>query len=186
MIKSEYDIDWLLKLRLVVARCGEADCLDWWNTRGQMSRLGATVLSRGFPRTHNFAQARSTISAAATRCAEVFDMPGALTIWWLGDSAEEAFDLQWEVWLDNADEWNAFFADLAKVTTAPIKDVLASFGLISDDDIARLKSLKLDSSGKSLRIKERIDGTRDAIALLALGFDKGEPRAPIVPYGLVA
>ena len=36
------DLDRLLKLRLVVARFGEMDLAKWWNTRGQLGRLGET------------------------------------------------------------------------------------------------------------------------------------------------
>jgi hypothetical protein len=51
------DLDRLLKLRLVVARFGEMDIAKWWNTKGQLGRLGTAALRRGFPRTHRFAQA---------------------------------------------------------------------------------------------------------------------------------
>ena len=53
------DLGWLLRLRLIVARCGEMDAQCWWNTEGQLGPYGAKVLKRGFPRTHHFAQARS-------------------------------------------------------------------------------------------------------------------------------
>src|SRR5690606_20374817 len=49
------DLDHLLKLRLIVARFGEMDLAKWWNTRGQLGRLGTAALRRGFPRTHRFA-----------------------------------------------------------------------------------------------------------------------------------
>lgn len=38
------DLDRLLKFRLVVARFGEMDIAKWWNTKGQLGRLGATAL----------------------------------------------------------------------------------------------------------------------------------------------
>ncbi len=37
------DLDRLLKLRLVVARFGEMDLARWWNTKGQLGRLGTTA-----------------------------------------------------------------------------------------------------------------------------------------------
>jgi hypothetical protein len=66
------DLDYLLKLRLVVARFGEMDLAKWWNTKGQLGRLGTAALRRGFPRTHRFAQARSDFAVATHRCAEIF------------------------------------------------------------------------------------------------------------------
>jgi hypothetical protein len=52
MTAARIDFDRLLKLRLVVARVGEMDLAKWWNTRGQLSRLGSAAVRRGFPRTH--------------------------------------------------------------------------------------------------------------------------------------
>ncbi len=57
------NFDRLLKLRLVVARVGEMDLAKWWNTNGLLGRKGRILLSRGFPRTHSFAQARAVFSA---------------------------------------------------------------------------------------------------------------------------
>jgi hypothetical protein len=51
-----------------VARMGEMDRAQWWNTKGQLGPLGAMALSRGLPRTHYFAQARSVFAVAAHRC----------------------------------------------------------------------------------------------------------------------
>ena len=56
MSPAAIDLDRLLKLRLVVARFGEMDLAKWWNTMGQLGRLGAAALRtfsihvRGAPR----------------------------------------------------------------------------------------------------------------------------------------
>jgi hypothetical protein len=89
---SVIDLEKLLCLRLVVARLGEFDHARWWNSRGQLGRLGATALKRGFPRTYRFAQARSVFAIAAHRCAEVFDPPGCVTLWHLPEATEEEFE----------------------------------------------------------------------------------------------
>ena len=47
----------LFQLRLVIARYGEMDGARWWNTQGILGQYGALALSRGFPKTHRFAQA---------------------------------------------------------------------------------------------------------------------------------
>jgi hypothetical protein len=80
MTATKIDFDRLLKLRLVVARVGEMDLAKWWNTRGQLGRLGTSAVRRGFPRTHYFAQARSVFAVAAHRCREVFDPPSSVTL----------------------------------------------------------------------------------------------------------
>lgn len=61
MTPPSIDLERLLKLRLAVARFGEMDLSGWWNTKGQLGRLGAAILKRGFPRTYRFAQARAVI-----------------------------------------------------------------------------------------------------------------------------
>ena len=61
------DFDRLFKLRLVVSRFGEMDLAKWWNTKGQLGRLGAAALRRGFPRTHRFAQARAVFAVPEGR-----------------------------------------------------------------------------------------------------------------------
>ena len=96
MTQYSIDLDRLLKLRLIVARFGEMDLAKWWNTKGQLGRLGAAALRRGFPRTHHFAQARSVFAVAAHRCSEVFDPPGCVTLWRLPEAVEEEFDARSE------------------------------------------------------------------------------------------
>ena len=98
-------LDLLLKLRIVVARCGEMDRLKWWNTKGQLGPLGQTALRRGFPRTHWFVQARSVFAVAEHRCQELFGLPDAVTLWRLTEDIEEQFDARWEHWLDHAADW---------------------------------------------------------------------------------
>ena len=72
MSDSTVDLDRLLKLRVAVARVGEMDLAKWWNTQGQLGRLGTATLRRGFPRTHYLAQ-----GAIGLRCRGV-PMPGGL------------------------------------------------------------------------------------------------------------
>jgi hypothetical protein len=102
---NQINFDRLLKLRLIVARFGEMDLAKWWNTRGQLGRLGTAAIRRGFPRTHYFAQARSVCAVAAHRCREVFDPPESVTLWRLTETIEEEFEAKWEHWLDQASEW---------------------------------------------------------------------------------
>ena len=61
-IESHIDHSRLLKLRLIVARHGEMDVARWWNTNGVLGGKGNLLMSRRFPRTHHFAQARRNLS----------------------------------------------------------------------------------------------------------------------------
>src|SRR3954451_12033252 len=101
-----------MRLRLVVARVGEMDLARWWNTQSQLGSLGASVVRRGLPRTHRFAQARSVFAVAAHRCAEVYDPPGTVTLWRLPSDIEDDFEQRWETWLDDAAGWAGLFASV--------------------------------------------------------------------------
>src|SRR5271166_7177085 len=124
MMPATPNFDRLLKLRLIVARFGEMDLAKWWNTRGQLGRLGTAAIRRGFPRTHYFAQARSVFAVAAHRCSEIFDSPNSVTLWRLPETIEEEFEAKWEHWLDQASEWQPFFHRLEGLQDKDLKVVL--------------------------------------------------------------
>jgi hypothetical protein len=178
----DLDLDRLLELRLVVARFGEMDLAKWWNTKGQLGRLGAAAVRRGFPRTHRFAQARSVFAVAAQRCAEVFDPPGCVTLWRLPESAEEAFDARWEHWLDHAAEWNGFFESLETLPGTDLVEVLRTFELVETRDIESYTRLRRSAEGRAVPLPGVFSGTAADVALLALGFARGEPSSLAVPY----
>lgn len=176
------DLDQLLRLRLVVARFGEMDLAKWWNSKGQLGKLGAATFRRGFPRTHYFAQARSVFAVASHRCAEVFEPPGCVTLWHLPEEIEEEFEARWEQWLDNATEWTAFFEKLAAVQATDLVSILRSFDLVTERSIEGYTKLRRAAEGRSVQLPGVFGGTDDDVALLALGFARGVPGALAVPY----
>ncbi len=158
------DLDLLLKLRLTVARFGKMDLARWWNTRGQLSSLGASALRRGFPRTHRFAQARSVFAVAAHRCNELFAPPGCVTLWRLEEEIEQAFDSRWEHWLDNAEEWNDFFNGLEKIEQLDLVEALASRDLIGTGDLESFNKLRRAAEGRAVQLPGRFEGTGQDIS----------------------
>ena len=182
MTAARIDLDRLLKLRLVVARFGEMDLARWWNTNGQLGAFGATALRRGFPRTHYFAQARAVFAVASHRCSEVFDPPGSVTLWRLPDAIEEEFDARWEHWLDNAAEWTPFFERLKELPATELPNVLKSFEIVTDGDMGAYAKLRTAAEGRAVPLPRVFANTDEEVALLALGFGRGEPGAPAVPY----
>jgi len=183
---SALDLDRLLKLRLVIARIGEMDRAQWWNTRGQLGPLGAVALSRGLPRTHYFAQARSVFAVAAHRCAEVFDHPGSVTLWRLPMEVEEAFDARWEHWLDHADDWKSWFETLAALEGADPVVPLKAMDLVSAADLSRYDELRTSAEGRAVPLPVPFEGTDADVKLLALGFGRGRQGALAVPYARLA
>lgn len=179
---SPVNLDRLLKLRLVVARFGEMDRARWWNTSGQLGRVGALALQRGFPRTHRFAQARAVFAVAAHRCRELFDPPGCATLWSLPEAIEEEFDAQWEVWLDDAKLWEPFFKQLAEIPAGDLLVPLRALGNVTDREIEAASRLRRSAEGRAVPLPGVFSGTDEEIAQLALGFARGEEAAPAVPY----
>jgi hypothetical protein len=180
--RAQLDFDRLLKLRLVVARFGEMDIAKWWNTQGQLSTLGTSVIRRGFPRTHYFAQARSVFIVAAYRCRDIFDLSGSVTLWQLPEAIEEDFESHWEHWLDHADDWRPFFQRLETLRDTDLKAVLQSFDLVTSHELELFSRLRRSAEGRAVPLQSPFAGTDDDVGLLALGFARGEPHALAVPY----
>ena len=176
------DYERLFKLRLTVARVGEMDLAKWWNTSGQLGRVGAAALRRGFPRTHYFAQARTVFAVAGQRCREIFDPPQCATLWHLTEQIEDAFDERWEGWLDNYNGWQAFFKELEVMNDPDLGKALLSLGLISKDDLEAVGRLRRASESRALPLPRLFYGTDEDITLLAAGFTKSGPGSLSVPY----
>ena len=182
MTSTLFDVDRLLKLRLVVARFGEMDLAKWWNTKGQLARFGAVALQRGFPRTHRFAQARSVFAVAAHRCAEVFDPPRCVTLWRLPEAIEEEFDARWERWLDTAIEWTPFFEKIEGIRSTDLASVLRSVDLVADSEVDASAKLRRSAEGRAVALPGVFSASNVDFALLALGFARGEQGTLAVPY----
>lgn len=180
------DLDYLLKLRVVIARVGEMDLAQWWNTRGQLGPLGAAAVRRGLPRTHWFAQARSVFAVAASRCDEVFNPPGSVTLWRLPEDLEERFGARWEHWLDNASDWDDFFKRVAAVATPDLAEALRALELLDGEAFAAVERLRLAPGARSLELPAVASGTQADVDLLALGFARGSKGSVVVPYARLA
>ena len=181
-VKAALDLDRLLKLRLVVGRFGEMDLAKWWNTKGQLGPTGAAALRRGFPRTHHFAQARSVFAVAAHRCAEVFNPKDCVTLWRLPEAIEEEFDARWEHWLDHAAEWQPFFAQLEGLQGTDLLATLRTFSVASDRELEGFSRLRRSAEGRAVPIPGLFSRSDENVALLAIGFARGEVGAVAIPY----
>jgi hypothetical protein len=176
------DLERLLKLRVAIARFGEMDLAKWWNTKGQLGRMGSMALRRGFPRTHHFAQARSVFAVAAHRCEELFNPPGCVTLWRLPAAIEDEFDARWEHWLDSAAEWAPFFEKIEKLTGDDLVARLRELELVTDADVERASKLRRSAEGRAVPLPGVFANADADVALLALGFARSEPGQLAVPY----
>ena len=178
---TDTDVAGLLKLRLVVARVGEMDRSKWWNTQGQLSALGSSVLQRGFPRTHHFAQARATFAVAAHRCEQIYDAPNSVTLWNLPAEIEDELELRWEQWLDYAEEWAPFFEEIEDCGD-DLAFELQRLELVTDDQIERAKNLRRSAEQRAVQVPGEFQARDDDVTMLALAFSRGKTGNLAVPY----
>ena len=179
---STIDFARLFTLRLVVARHGEMDAARWWNTQGMLGRRGAVVLKRGFPLTHRFTQARIVFEVARSRCRELFDPPGCMTLWSLPAEIEDRFEKHWQSWLDESDEWVSVFEAIAAQTGANLLKSLSAFDLLSKAQVDAVCKLSRSAENRAVLISGTYEPTDDIITLLAAGFTRGEVGNPAIPY----
>jgi hypothetical protein len=176
------DLERLFRLRLVVARFGEMDIAKWWNTKGQLGRTGTAALRRGFPRTHQFAQARSVFAVAAQRCTELFNPPGCVTLWHLPGAIEEEFDARWEYWLDNAAYWTPFFESIEVLKGTDVASILRGLDLVTDSEAEASARLRRSAEGRAVLVPGVFSGHDSDVTLLALTFSRGDAVELAVPY----
>lgn len=175
------DFDRLLKLRLAIGRFGEMDRGRWWNTQGLLSRKGGLLMSRGFPRTHRFTQARVVFAVARARSAEVFEPPACMTLWKLPAAVEDRFDARWSHWLEERELWSAYFDTLED----PGDDLLAFLrrsSLLEPTHEELVGKLRRSAEGRAVPLSgtPRLDD--EILTLLAAGFCRGETGKPAIPY----
>ena len=184
-MNHEVDLNRLLKLRLIVARHGEMDGARWWNTNGVLGPKGSLLMSRGFPKTHHFAQARLVFEVARARSAQRFQAgPGCITLWDLSANVEDEFDAQWADWLDDGGSWAEFFDGL-QVQEGDLLTALGANGLIDPDHEAQVSKMRRSAEGRSVPISGARHVDDDTVTLLAAGFSRGEPNKPAIPYARV-
>jgi hypothetical protein len=171
----------LLRARLVVARAGEMDLLGWWNTKGVLGKLGASVYLRGFPRTASFAQARVVFAVASARARELWSPPGCATLWNLPPDIEDAFEDHWQAWADAPEVWAPVF-DVLTRAKGELLDELRAVDAITAPQAEAARDLKRSLDGRAVLLPGVREVNDDTLALLAAGFFRGEKGAPAIPY----
>ncbi|MBY0113217.1 MAG: BrxE family protein [Phycisphaerales bacterium] len=179
---STIDLDYLFKIRLVVARFGEMDLARWWDTKGMLGKTGRLAVSRGLPKAHRFAQARAVFSVARARCREVYNPPDGVTLWDLPAEVESAFEERWPLWIENQPAWQPFFDSLEAM---PGDDLVGAFATVAPLPTASLdaaKRMKRAADQKAVPLGEASAVTDELVSQLAVGFSKGEPGRISVPF----
>lgn len=181
-MRHSIDLDRVLKLRLIVARHGEMDGARWWNTNGVLGSKGSLLMSRGFPKTHHFAQARLVFEVARARSSERFPtVAGCFTLWHLPANIEDEFDAKWADWLDEGGSWVEFFEGLQE-QDGDLLTAIATHGLLSADHDAQINRMRRSAEGRTVPISGMHHLDDDTVTLLAAGFSRGETNKLAVPY----
>ncbi len=179
------DLNRLLKLRLIVARHGEMDGARWWNTNGILGSKGGLLMSRGFPKTHHFAQARLVFEVARARSAERFPaVPGCITLWNLPANVEDEFDAQWAGWLDDSDSWAKFFDGL-QAQDGDLLTALGAHDLLDSGHESQVSRMRRSAEGRSVPVSGIHHVDDDTVTLLAAGFSRGETNKLAIPYARI-
>jgi hypothetical protein len=175
-------LDRLFQLRLVVARQGEMDAARWWSTGGVLGRHGSIVLSRGFPRTQGFVQARVAFAVARARCAELLDAPRVMTLWSLPASVEDRFEAAWHTWLDEPERWQGTLQSVSEPASAGILDRLRGFHLLTPTTSALVANLRASADGRTIPVPGEYEPTDEILTALAAAFAVAEPGRLAVPF----
>jgi hypothetical protein len=105
-----------------------------------------------------------------------------VTLWRLPEAVEEDFDARWENWLDRSEEWQPFFQKLEGLQGTDLVAALREFEVISDRDAEGLARLRRSAEGRAVPLPGVFSPSDVDIALLALGFARGEVGSLAVPY----
>jgi hypothetical protein len=175
-------LDRLFQLRLVVARQGEMDAARWWSTGGVLGRHGSIVLSRSFPRTHGFVQARVVFAVARARCSELLDAPRVMTLWNLPASVEDQFEAAWHTWLDDPQRWQDALEAVSEPASAGILDRLGRFHLLAPNTSALVTNLQPSADGRAIPVPGEHEPNDEIMTALAAAFDLAEPGRLAVPF----
>ncbi|SHI39282.1 BrxE family protein [Desulfofundulus thermosubterraneus] len=78
----------LIGCRIMIARLGERDLLNWWDSEA-LTPAGRIVLGRLFPRTGLWAAAELAVETAGAMHRAMMPHPGAYNLFYLGETIEQ-------------------------------------------------------------------------------------------------
>jgi len=85
-------------------------------------------------------------------------------------------------WLDQAKEWNPFFQRLESLPEKDLRIALHAFDVVTNGELEISSRLRRSVEGLAVPLSQPFSGTDQDIALLALGFARGETGSLAVPY----
>ena len=178
---TEDEAHQVLVARLWIARLGEADVQGWWQTDGVLGSDGAYVGRRVLPMTHATARARVVQAVARHVCGERHPDPTARHLFSLGPRAEDVLDALLAQRLSDQAFWSEFLPPLEALDRhAEPRQVLTASGIVRQEDLKVIDTLRLGPGGRSLPIPSGND-IGEALRRLTAGFARSTHRNLVVP-----
>lgn len=105
-----------------------------------------------------------------------------MTLWHLPAALENQFEARWQYWLDEVDTWRPFFQDLAIWQEDDLLTALMHFALVSPAQREVVGTLRRAAEGCAVPLPGVHQPNDEVLTLLAVGFARGEPGSPAIPY----
>jgi len=119
---------------------------------------------------------------AESRCRELFNPPNCITLWNLPPAVEDAFEENWQRWLDEGERWAPLFKRLAALRDGDLTEAMAGFELLTSQQREAVRKLRRSAEGRAVPLPGTYSVDDEVITLLAAGFARGEPGSPAIPY----
>jgi hypothetical protein len=126
-------------------------------------------LSRGFPRTRGFVQARVAFAVARARCSELLDAPRVMTLWNLPASVEDQFEAAWHTWLDEPERWQDALQTVSEPAPTGILDRLRRFHLFTPTTSALVANVQASADGRTIPVPGKYEPNDEILTALARG-----------------
>jgi hypothetical protein len=172
---TQAEAETILRLRLIVARAAQTDCLHWWEDRS-LTPEGDFMTTRLFFAQPRIAGAKTALGAARARHWDAIKRaPQVVHLFELGDAIE--FELTpiplEENWIPAAfPDKEAFYAELTRLIPEG-----AAFNVETGTDLAP-ETLKIRSTPDNFQLKPIMA----EVGALALAYNGGRVNHPIFPY----
>jgi len=147
-----------------------------------LAKLGWQVVDCGTNSTDSVDYPDFAFAVARSRCHELFDPPGCMTLWNLPAEVEDQFEEHWQDWLDQGEQWAPFFEKLAQTGSGNLLSELGDFGLVDQDHVEAVGKLRRSAEGRSVPLPGTHQPNDGIITLLAAGFARSEKGSPAIPY----
>lgn len=188
VIEAEIDacVGAVLLARVVIARYGQRDAMDWWNDES-LTPSGTFVMQRLFPRTAPWVQAETAIEAATLRHEDLVPQPARVTLFRLPPLLESTVRKSL-LSLKRTGSDQRLIAQLQIVDVRqPLAETICALGVTTRQDIDAIQTGAAPTTVLALGSIQREqleagDEARKIVQRLAAGYALGSRGNLVVPF----